>query len=507
MERILIGGFKHEVNSFVRGVTTLDDLRAFGCVAEGTAMFGPEVGTGQELNGACDIAVAEGIELIPTVYAGVGIGPPVADEAYAFLSARIVDAARANVDDITGVFLALHGAMATQSIDDAEGDILERVRAVVGQRVPIVASLDLHAHVTDRMVRNADGLVAFRTCPHTDMYETGERAMRLLLDAIDGRTRPVVRQRKLRLMASAEKHDTDHGPMVGVMELARGIERRPGILSVSVMPTQPWMDVPELGWSAVVVADGDVALAQSSADELAWTMWERRESYRVVKTPVAHAVQQAMAADERPVVLADASDSTSAGANGDGNVLLRELLRIGYTGTALLTVTDPAAAQAATAAEGTTVTLSLGGTQTSESFQPLEVTARVEALRDGKFMLELPVRPFDVGRTAVLSIGGIRVVVSERKFFHLDAAPYHMAGLEPRTADIVQVKSAGGFRGVYAAFAARIIEMDTPGPCDSDLTRLPFRHISRPMWPWDPDLDEPWPGSNARLDSGPVAGA
>ncbi len=507
MKRILIGGFKHEMHSFVSGVTTLDDLRGFGCLAVGDEMFAPEVGIDLELNGARDIAAAAGIELIPTVYTGEGVGPAVADDAYAFLRTRIVDAARAHVGEIDGAYFALHGAMSTTSIEDTEGDILEHLRAVVGPHVPIVASLDLHAHVTDRMVRNADGLVAFRTCPHTDYYETGERAMRLLLEAIGGRTRPVIRQRKVRMMASAEKHDTDAGPMVGVMELARAIERHPGILSVSVTPTQPWIDVAELGWSAVVVADGDAVLAQSSADELAWAMWERRDRFRVVQTSVVHAVQQAMATDLRPVVLADAADSTSAGASGDGNVLLRELLRIGYTGTALLTVTDPAAAQAATAAgEGATVTLPLGGMQTPESFEPIEVTARVEALRDGKFMLELPVRPFDVGRVAVLAMGGIRVVVSERKFYHLDLAPYHMAGLDPRTADIVQVKSAGGFRGAYNAIAARIIEMDTPGPCDSDLTRLPFGRIPRPMWPWDPDLREPWPGAEAAFDRGHVGG-
>lgn len=316
MERILVGGVKHEVHSFVNGVTTLDDLQAFGRVAVGAAIFGPAIGSGQELNGATDVATAEGVELIPTVYAGVGVGAPVADEAYAFLSARIVEVAEAQAGKIDGVYRTLHGAMATQSIEDAEGDILERVRAVVGPSVPIVASLDLHAHITERMVRNADGLVAFRTCPHTDMYKTGERAMRLLLDAIRGRTRPVVRQRKVRMMASAEKHDTDRGPMVGVMELARAIERRPGILSVSVLATQPWMDVAELGWSAVVVADGDAALAQASADELAWMMWDRRAAYRVVKTPLADAVKQAMATEGRPVILADGADSTSAGANG-----------------------------------------------------------------------------------------------------------------------------------------------------------------------------------------------
>ena len=153
--------------------------------------------------------------------------------------------------------------------------------------------------------------------------------------------------------------------MVDIMAGARELETRPGILAVTVTPTQPWMDVAELGWSITVVADGDPALAQAAADELAWRLWERRERFLVHKTPIAEAVQQAIAHDGVPVILADGADSPSAGGNADGNDLLKELLRIGYTGDALLTVVDPVAAAACVAAGiGATVTLALGGALT-----------------------------------------------------------------------------------------------------------------------------------------------
>ena len=168
--------------------------------------------------------------------------------------------------------------------------------------------------------------------------------------------------------------------MVGVMELAREMETRPGVLSVSVTATQPWLDLAELGWSAVVVADGDPELAQATADELAWTMWDRREAYRVDKVPVAEAVAAAMATDGRPVILADGADSTSAGGFGDGNELLRELVRRGDATDAILAITDPVAARTAVAAGvGATVTVTLGGAFMPEFFEPLEVTGR----RDG----------------------------------------------------------------------------------------------------------------------------
>ena len=196
------------------------------------------------------------------------------------------------------------------------------------------------------------------------------------------------------------------------------------------------------------------------------------------------------------MILADGADSPSAGGNGDGNDLLRELLRIGYQGDALLTVVDPVAAAACTAAgEGATVTVTLGGYRTPDTYEPVEVTGRVVALREGRYLHELPVRPMDIGPTAVLQVAGMRIVVSSRKGFQLDESIYHQAGLDPRTAKLVLVKSAGGFRGVYEAFASLIIEMDTPGLCTHDLPRLPFRRIPRPMWPWDPELAEPWPGA------------
>jgi hypothetical protein len=205
----------------------------------------------------------------------------------------------------------------------------------------------------------------------------------------------------------------------------------------------------------------------------------------------------AIAHEGRPVILADGADSPSAGGNGDGNHLLRELLRIGYQGDALLTVVDPVAAAACVAAGlGATVTVTVGGAITRGMYEPVEVTGEVITLRDGRYETELPVRPMNVGPTAVLRIGGVRLVVSTRKAFQLDASIYHQAGLRPEQAAIALVKSAGGFRGVYEPFASLIIEMDTPGPCTHDLPTLPFHKIPRPMWPWDRDLAEPWPGAS-----------
>jgi len=509
MTRILVGGFLHEVHTFIGGTLDLAAWRRNGYIATGAEILSDAIGSGQEIHGALAVARDAEVTIVPSLLAFGGVGPRVADDVWALLRAGIVDVARAEAGRIDGVYLSLHGAMATESEDDPEGAILAELRAILGPSVPIAATFDLHVHMTERMVRAADIVIAYRTIPHMDYVETGERAMRALLDAVAGRTRPVCRTRKLRMTASAERHDTNAGPMVAVMARARALEAQPGIIAVSVTPTQPWMDVPELGWSVTVVADGDAEAAQAAADGLARMLWARRERFLVTKVPVDAAVAAAVAHPTGPVILADGADSPSAGGNGDGNDLLRALIAAGAR-DALCTVVDPAAAAACHAAgTGATLTVALGGTITPGLFRPLTVTGTVVSLHDGRYRTELPVRPMDVGPTAVLAVDGVRVVVATRKAWQLDESLYHHAGLDPRTARIAVVKSAGGFRGVYAPFAAAIIEADTPGPCTHDLTRLPFRRIPRPMWPWDLDLVEPWPGAGpgGPDDAGDAAGS
>ncbi len=493
---VLVGGFLHELHSFVPGISTAEVLALGGASADGEAMFGPELGVGLELDAVADVAREVGLTLIPTTYLWGGVGPVVADEVYHELRDKILAGARDNVGRIDGVMLVLHGAMATVSIDDTEGDIIAGVREVVGPQIPIVATFDMHGHGTVAMAANADALLGYRTCPHIDYYGTAERAMRLLVRAMAGELHPVVSTRKIRMTASAERHDTNHGPMVEVQARARELERRPGVLDVTVLATQPWMDLPDIGWTVYATTDGDPALGQAVADELGRFIWERREAFRVPKTPIPEAIAQALAVEGRPVVLADSADTTSGGGNGDGNVLLRELLRTPVDEPVILTVTDaPAVAACVAAGIGADVTVAVGGTQTPAFFSPVELHGRVITLADGLYTSELPIKPRDVGRIAVVQRGSLSVVLTEAKASQLDASIYHRAGLWPQHAKIVQVKSAGGFRAAFDPISSATIYIDTLGPADSDLTRLPFRRISRPLWPFDPDLDEPWEGA------------
>ena len=492
MKRVLLVGLKHEVNTFVPGVTTLEDFRRH-YLLEGAAIFGPGRGSGQEIDGIVEVARAEGVELVPAVAAYGGASRPVQDTAYIHIRDRALARAREEPGRIDGVILALHGAMATESSEDPEGELLAAMREVVGPALPIIVSFDMHCHLTVQKLRASDAIVGYHTHPHVDFADTGMRAMRIMARALRAEVRPVAVQRKIRMVTSAEHHNTGRPPMGEIFARIAVMEREPGILGATIFATQPWMDVGELGWSAVVVADGDRALAQARADELARMAWERREQFLVRKTPIAEALRQALGSDGRPFVLADSADSVTGGAYGDGNILLRALLETGYDDTALLTLTDPEAAAACHAAGvGREVTVAVGGKLAPAFYRPVRVTGRVRRLGDGKYVCQLPAAPIDVGKTAVLQVGGISLAVSERPAPTIDQEIYRHLDLDPREAKIVQVKSPGGFRAIYGRYAAGIFEIDTAGPTDSELTRLPFRKIRRPLWPFDPALASPW---------------
>ena len=361
MARVLLAGLKHEVNTFVPGVTTLEDFRR-RYLLEGAAVFGPARGSGQEIDGIVQVAKAEGIELVPSVAAYGGASRPVQDAAYAYIRERTLAKVEEERGRIDGVILALHGAMATETSEDPEGELIAAIRDVVGPDLPIVVSFDMHCHLTDRKVRAADAIVGYHTHPHVDFVDTGMRAMRIMARRLCGEVRPVVVQRKIRMVTSAEHHNTSRPPMSDLFDRIAAMQREPGILGATVFATQPWMDVAELGWSTVVVADGDRALAQARADELARMAWDRRERFLVRKTPIAEAVRQALASAGRPFVFADSADAVTGGAYGDGNVLLRALLEMGFTDSALLTLTDPEAAAAShSAGVGGEVTIAVGG--------------------------------------------------------------------------------------------------------------------------------------------------
>lgn len=485
MFRVLIANLAQETCSFVASRHTLEDFRRY-YLYTGEEMLQRLRGGGMEIAGIIQAAEEAGVELVPTLACYGGTGGPVATEAYTRLRDDILAEARRQADRVDGAILALHGAMLTEDLDDPEGDLIARLREILGAEKPIVCSLDLHAHVTDVIVKQATALVAYHTHPHVDIAETGYRAMTLMARVLRREVRPVVAHRKLPMLAPAEQHNTSRPPMAPIMQAVLAAEREPGMLAAAIFPVQSCLDIPDLGLSVVAVADGNLALAQEKADELAEMAWRARREFLHDRTPVPEALRIAREIAGGPIVLADSSDGTAGGAEGDSTVLLRALLESPVPGPCLLLITDPeAAARCAAAGVGQEITLEVGGKLTPAFFQPVRVTGRVRTLSDGKFQMKNPVLPADRGLTAVLQTGDLFIVLSQKPVYTWDEECYRSVGLFPREAKLIQVKSPGGFRPVYEPFAKAIVELDAPGPTDSNLKRLPFRRVTRPLFPLD----------------------
>lgn len=485
MPRVLVGNFAQESCSFVSSRHSLDDFRRY-YLYRGQEMFDGLRDGGMEVAGIIRGAAEHGVELIPTLATYGGTGGPVETAVYEQLRDELLGEAKRHVGEVDGALLALHGAMLTEDLDDPEGDLLARLREILGPDLPIVCSLDLHAHVTDKMLDSVNAIVAYHTHPHVDIADTGYRAMRLLARIVRRDVQPVMVHRKLPMLAQAERHNTGQPPMRPIMDRVVAMESMQGMLAAAIFPVQPWLDIPGLGLSVVMVGDGDASVATANADAVGAMAWQARHSFICAGTSVAEALRIVRKTVGGPVVIGDSSDATSGGADGDSTVLLRALLESPVAGRCLLLITDPdAVARCAAAGVAREVTLDVGGKLSPTFFRPVEVTGRVRSLSDGRFRMKNPDMDANRGLTAVLEVGDIDIVLSEKPIYTWDEECYRSAGLDPRTAKLVQLKSPGGFRPVYEPFAKAIIELDAPGPTDSNLQRLPYQRVTRPLFPLD----------------------
>ncbi len=489
--RVALAGLAREGNTFAGGVGTIDDFK------QNTFLFGDDIFTvgrqNDSIAGAMQVAAERDITVVPTFHARSISGPSVAAADHHELKRLVLHGLSDALEQVDGIYLRLHGAMTAEGCDDVEGDLLTAVREMVGPDMPISASFDLHAHGTAAMAAATPMIAGFQTYPHVDMVGTGRRAMTMLADALDGRTRPTVGFRKIPVMSASEVHNTTTGPVAEVMARLHEIEQQPGVLDATIFCTQPWLDVSDYGWSVFVVTDAISGIAanaaQDYADELAGALFDRRRRLVVTKEPMAAALGRARTAppDDGPLVLGDGADSPSAGSTGDSADLLAAILADPVGGPVICSVTDRVAVQACLAAGvGATVTTAVGGTLSPQFFSPVEVTGTVVTVGDGR--VGDPARPVSCGRFAVLKIGEVSLVVTEFATSMVDQRLYDRAGLDVARARVVQAKSAGQYQDGYAGVAGDMIDLDMRGPAQHDLLTLPFRRIPRPIWPFDPDV-------------------
>jgi microcystin degradation protein MlrC len=483
----------HETNTFS---TIPTDRRQFEAR---DLRYGGEIvehfrGTGTCLGGMIEAAAAGGLTLVPSIAASASPAGRVTRDMFDHVKARML----ADLDrsgPLAGVLLDLHGAMVPEGLDDGEGDLIVAVRKAVGPRVPIAVTLDFHTNLSEAMVRGADLLHGYKTYPHVDMAERGVEATKRLLDVIVGRIRPTPAFRQPPLLPPLGSQGTARGPMRRLYDLAAEMERDDRVVSVSIFAGFPHADIPDAGLGVYVVTDGAPELAERLAEELARTAWAHRHEFVHHGLPVKDAVARGLAAEGRPIVLADMADNTGGGAAGDGTEVLRELLRLGARSAVVACLWDPAAVgECLRAGVGARVTLEVGGKVDDRHGAPLTVTGTVRTLSDGRFVHKGPMMrglPGRLGPTAVLDLGGVKVILISLRWQTLDPEMLRFVGIEPTEEKIVVVKSTIHYRAAFEPIAREIVEVDAPGLSSSNLTRFAFKRIRRPIFPLDPDATYP----------------
>lgn len=492
--RIAIGQLWQETNTFNPLPTTRADFEAFG-VLRGPELVAKMADT-NELGGFIqtlrqwpDHPEIVGLVRLPAWPSGFATA-----DTFTWLRDELLTALR-HALPVEAVLLALHGSLAAEGTPDVEGAILEHCRALIGPQIPLVATLDLHANVTERMVRCADALVIYHTAPHVDVFETGQRGARVLRRILDG-ARPVTAFQKVPLVLPAERANTQNPESVSyrLREILQGWEADRRILSAGLATVQPWLDIPELGTAVVVVSEGDADLASARCAELASLVWEQRAAYLPELVSVEEGVGTAFAERDGLVVLSDSADATTSGAPGDSNHLLREMLRYDWPRPALVTLVDPDLVQEAKQrGVGAEFSTTLGGKRDTRFSTPLAATVRVGHCFEARFVMSGHLArnlEIDMGPSVVLRLGNIHLVVTTRSGPHFAPQLFQCAGIDPFAAQLLIAKSPCGFRAAYQERARKILVVRAPGCAPADFWRYPYHHLTRPLWPWDESI--PW---------------
>jgi microcystin degradation protein MlrC len=382
---------------------------------------------------------------------------------------------------VDAVVLGLHGAMVADGYDDCEGDLLARVRALVGPAVPVVASLDPHSHLTAKRVAAADLLLAFKEFPHTDFVDRAEDLWRITLDMLDGKVRPVM---AVHDCAMIDVYPTSRQPMRGIVDRMMAREAAdPAVLSLSVIHGFMAGDVPEMGTKVIAVTDGDRALAERLAQEIGDALYAKRGTFMVPQIDERQAVARAKAATAHPVVIADVWDNPGGGTAGDATVILREVMRQGLDGVSVGTIWDPVAVQICMAAgEGAVIPLRFGAKSAPGTGDPVD--ARVEVLRlvrDAQMRFGESFAPF--GDAALIRFDGIEVILNSTRAQGFDPSLFSALGVDPVQRKVLVIKSTNHFHAAFSKIAAEILYCSAGQPYPNDPRRTAYRKARRDIWP------------------------
>lgn len=491
--RIAVGGIEHETNTYATesmGSTSLDDFQQL----RGDEIL--KLGATRTFIGGFLSGVAEGgHEPMPLLWAQAGPSGIIERGAYATLRGEFLERL-ADALPVDAVAVSMHGAGVVEGIDDLEADFAASIRSVVGDDVPIVVPLDLHGNITQEMAAHIDLMLGVHEYPHTDMFERGVEAIMSLPAIVERTVDPRTHVERLPLLLPTST--TDAGPAATVRDACLAAEQRPGVLDVTFFHGFPYTDVPATGASIVVTTDGDPELASAIAREVAEQVWADRETFLVESITPEVAIELArkgLADGGGPIVINDTADNPGGGTPGDGTHLLSALIDADIEDSCFGFIFDPVTAeQAHRAGVGATLDVRIGGRHGPLHGDPIEASAYVKTLTDGRFVYRSQmiegVRA-NLGTSARLVIGNVDVIVTSRRNQTFDGEIFALHGIDIVSRSIIGLKSSQHFRAGFRDIASAILTADSPGLTTLDVTVFEHPAAEAPLWPLDPAAS--WP--------------
>ena len=489
MKKIFVCGFSQESNSFNPVLTDIDQFRLYGIYEGGAA---PEASCLATANGMLEELKKEEIKC--GVIMRAGSGGPVDHSVVEWFLEKTISLLK-DAMPVDGVAVALHGATLSDRCDDVCGYILETIRDAIGESVPISAAFDLHANITERIAKNADYISGYQAYPHIDQMETGVRAAKRLLEALDQRGGKTARV-AIPMIASAHAYTTVKGALHELVNDAKRMIADGEIIDYTIFEAQPWLDIKELASTVIVIAENEEK-ATDAAKVLAYQNFRiRKELLGETLLSIDEVIQKALFNQSgKPVILCDSADSPGAGSAADSAEPLRHLLPYRNKLKCAVAVSDiPAVEKAFSLGVGAVADFRLGGTKAPELSKPVLVPdAEVVSLNDGVFYMHGPQDQGErrnIGKSAILKAGDLFIHVSSYGNFEGDLNFYRSFGIEPTECDLVCVKACTSFRAGYEPVSSEICNTDTPGAAGGVLTDLPYQNRPVPMYPFEEITEE-----------------
>ncbi|GGD99194.1 M81 family metallopeptidase [Paenibacillus nasutitermitis] len=486
--KIGIAGCFHETNTFAPGITGLPAFQREWYEGD-TAFRQAYAGTKTSMGAGLDASDILGIETIPLFYTYTTPSAMVEEEAVDAIINTLIQSVASEAEQIDGLLLIVHGAMVSESTPDVEGLILRRLRSILGNK-PIAMTIDLHANVSEEMNELADYIVGYDTYPHIDAYERGLEACGLLHKHMEGCITPARYLARPGVLIAPTLMNTNTAPMSELMDLAFRLEREEGVLNVTVAGGFAYADVHCAGFTFVVTTDNDSSLAKRIGDELADWLLMHQEQFAPKLIDAKTVIDQASLQGRFPTVLVESSDNVGAGSPADATHVLRALLEQKQHSFMIVICDRQAVAWADNIGVGHSFCCSVGG-KTDQAYnkprmhgEPVEIAGTIRCLSDGKYKHKGPYMTgmaADMGRTAVIELDrgdGSLVVLTEQRVAPWDINHVRCLGIDPTKFDFIVVKAAVAWRTAFGELAAQAIELDTPGCCSSNLSRLPYRNIA-----------------------------